>query len=191
MEETSSRELVRRYRAGSDTAARQIHDRYVRRLIALARTRLSPRLAARLDPDDIVQSAYRSFFIHARDGVFVFERAGDLWRLLAQITLNKLHHQVEHHSAQRRDANREQSQEAIAEWMATREPTNDEVVAAIDQLQSIMQRLNEPQRTILSLRLQGKSTTEIAAEINRSERTVRRILQEAEAFLSSELLENS
>lgn len=186
MTESSSKELVHRLEAGSSAAATRIHDRYVRRLIALARSRLSPRLAARLDPDDVVQSAYRSFFMHARDGAYVFERAGDLWCLLAQITLHKLHGQIEHQTAQRRNPDREVSQDEHLHPFMSAEPTSEAVVAAIDQLRVIMQRLNETERRILSQRLQGKSIPEIATDIQRSQRTVRRILQELEELMVRE-----
>ena len=103
MVDQTSKDLLVRYRAGDSRAANEIFDRYLRRLIELARKRISSKVARRIDPEDIVQSAYRSFFVHARDGDFVLQRANDLWRLLAGITLNKLHGQVERHTAQRRE----------------------------------------------------------------------------------------
>ena len=45
-------------------------------------------------------SAYRSFFIGAREGKFELRHAGDLWRLLVEVTLHKLYRSAEHHSAQ-------------------------------------------------------------------------------------------
>ncbi len=140
----------------------------------------------RIDPDDVVQSAYRSFFIHARNGAYVFERAGDLWRLLAQITLYKLHGQIEHQTAQRRNPEREMSQDQDLQSLMSTEPTSEAVIAAIDQLHLIMKRLSETERKIISFRLQGKSIAEIAADIQRSQRTVRRILQELEELMSRE-----
>ena len=58
--------LLERFRGGDDLAAAEIFDRYFQRLTALARSRLSPRLAQRTDPEDIVLSVYRSFFVDAR-----------------------------------------------------------------------------------------------------------------------------
>jgi RNA polymerase sigma-70 factor (ECF subfamily) len=81
-----SEELLRKYELGDLAAARQIHDRYAERLIAVARRLLSDKLAARIDPEDVVQSAYRSFFLRARDGQYVVRESGDLWRLLIAIT---------------------------------------------------------------------------------------------------------
>src|SRR5262249_40685711 len=84
--------LVKRWTEGDERAAAELVNRYTGRLLALARSHLSAKLAARLDPEDVVQSAYRSFFADARDDRFVLKRSGDLWRLLAAITLHKLQH---------------------------------------------------------------------------------------------------
>jgi hypothetical protein len=61
---------------------RRNHFSYANRLIALARSRLSSKLAGRIDPEDVVQSVYRSFFAEARAGRYHLDRGGDLWRLL-------------------------------------------------------------------------------------------------------------
>src|SRR5262245_47893734 len=62
--------LMDRCRAGSQSAAHEVFGHYLARLTALARTRISPRLASRFDADDVVMSAYRSFFVGLRDGDF-------------------------------------------------------------------------------------------------------------------------
>src|SRR5438034_4074023 len=48
-------------RSGDPEAARQLFEQYVDRLVALARRRLSRNLAGRVDPEDIVQSVFRTF----------------------------------------------------------------------------------------------------------------------------------
>lgn len=193
MDDPTSQELFARYRAGEDRAASEIFDRYVRRLIELARQRISPQLARRVDPEDIVQSAYRSFFIHARDGDFVLQRAGDLWRLLAGITLNKLHDQVERHTAGRRDIGRERGfemgdGETPALLAASNpEPTPDEAASLAEQLELFMARLSTVEGRILELRLQGETIQQIATAVDRSQRTVRRLLEQVQARLENKL----
>ena len=51
-----------------------------------------------------------------------------------------------------------------------------------------MAGLNPLSRQILELRLQGLSTEGIAAEVSRSERTVRRTLESLKSHLQSQLL---
>src|SRR5262245_24178849 len=140
MVDCASAELLERWRGGDPRAADELFTRYTAQLVALARSHLSPRLAGRLDPEDVVQSAYRSFFASADR--YVLNRSGDLWRLLAAITLHKLRHQVERHTAGRRSVDRELSLglgedgglpglDAVA---VAREPTPLEASAAVDEL---------------------------------------------------------
>jgi RNA polymerase sigma factor (sigma-70 family) len=178
-----SHQLLLRSRDGDEDASREIFERYLARLTALARSRLAPRLTRRTDPEDIVLSAYRSFFVGARDGRFVLQRSGDLWRLLVSITLHKLYRQVKRHSAESRDVQREKILEEAHAF--SREPTVDEAVALADELEAILKPLDPLLRRVLELRLQGQSLEEIAAITMRSERTVRRSLAELREAIAS------
>src|SRR5262249_61833539 len=86
--------LLARWREGDQQAAAEIFRRYVGRLIGIVQARLSAKLARRVDPEDVVQSAYRSFFAGARNGQYDLPLGRDLWRLLVAITLHKLPDQV-------------------------------------------------------------------------------------------------
>jgi RNA polymerase sigma factor (sigma-70 family) len=179
MHEPSSHALFDLYKSGDSNAAAEIYDRYVARLIGLVRKRLSGKLRRRVDAEDIVQSAYRSFFLAAREEQFVLEQAGDLWRLLVGITLNKLHGQVERHTAARRDVDREEqaaSTAAEAIEPAAPQPTPAEEVALFEQLQHVLKQLSPLAARVVELRLRGGTIDEVAEEIQRSQRTVRRIL---------------
>ncbi len=172
-----------RWRQGDQAAADEIFVRYTKRLLGLARRRLSPRMARDLDAEDVVQSAYRSFFVGARAGRYVLQRSGDLWRLLVGITVHKLQRQLERRSAQKRDAAREASgrqgsgPDVEAETLA-REPTPAEAAAFAETLENLLAPLTPVQRRMVALRLEGHSLEEIAAAVRRSERTVRRVLEE-------------
>ncbi len=180
--------LVNRWRAGDERAADDLFHRYVDRLLALARSRLSEKLAARFDPEDVVQSAYRSFFDKARSGSFAVERSGDLWRLLAAITINKLHHQIERNTAGKRGIDQEQG---ASSWLnqldlvetVTRDPSPSEAVALADEMELLMRDLAPHQRRMLELRLRGYTLEEIAVEVQRSERTVRRVMDQVKQTL--------
>ena len=184
--DSKSAELVARWSGGDEGAAREIFQRYVDRLTRLARVRLSAKLAARLDADDVVMSAYRSFFVGARDGRFTLKESGDLWRLLAEITMHKLYRAAAHHRAQRRAVARETSGDVMAgrlEDLISREPAPHEVAALADELEAIMAALPPVARRVLELRLQGDDVNEIAQEIRRSPKTVRRWLEVAKQLL--------
>lgn len=172
--------------AGDAAAADATFSRYVERLTRLARTRLSHKLASRLDPDDVVASAWRSFFVRAGAGHFALRRSGDLWRLLAAMTLHKLYRQVRHHSAERRSVDKEQSIDALADLAGPfdREPTADEALALSDEVESLMMQIDPFHRRVLELRLQGEPISEIAGATGRAERSVRRALQAIRELLT-------
>lgn len=190
MENDWSGDLLARWRAGDQQAAEELFRRYVKRLTALARARLSDKLAGRVDPEDVVQSAYRSFFADARAGQYDLQRGGDLWRLLVSITLHKLHHQVERMQTQKRSVEREASygtEDSLVILQGNRlsgEPSPVEAVALADELEQLMRPLDAMKRRILELRLQGYGLAEIAAQVHCGERTVRRVLKEVKDRLA-------
>lgn len=173
-EEEPTAEILDRYRRGDSAAADELFARYVERLTRLARARLSPMLAARTDPEDIVMSAYRSFFVGARAGRFTLSRSGDLWKLLATITLRKLYRQAR----RQRTAGRSSAMEtSLAENdVFGREPSPEEVVGLSDELEALLSRLDPLARRVVELRLQEESLATIAELTGRSERTIRRTL---------------
>jgi RNA polymerase sigma-70 factor, ECF subfamily len=172
------------WQRGDQQAARELYQLYAGRLIELARGRLSGKLAARVDAEDVVQSAYRSFFCGARDGLYHLERGDDLWLLLVGITLNKVRLRVRSHAAQKRAVEREQhfgsedSLLGLQAFVASREPSPLEAVALTDALEQLMRHLDPLDRRMLELRLQGYNLDEIASATDRSERTVIRTLEE-------------
>jgi RNA polymerase sigma-70 factor (ECF subfamily) len=183
MTDELSAELLARWQAGDQAAADALFTRYAERLLGLVRQRLSAKLARRIDPEDVLQSAYRSFFVGAREGRFALRRGGDLWRLLAAITLHKLRRQVECHTAAKRALEREGSDKEGAaglkldpQWL-TEEPSAETAAALADEVEHLMRHLVPLERRMLELRLQGWTFKEIAAETRRSERTVRRFLE--------------
>src|SRR5262245_6951733 len=97
------RTLIDMWRKGDENAARQIVDQYIDRLLVLARGHLHQRLRSRIDPEDIVQSVFRTFFTRLKDGQFVFAEQDDLLKLLVRITLNKTLRQIAYHKAAKRN----------------------------------------------------------------------------------------
>src|SRR6516164_2593979 len=73
-----------------DEAARRIWERYLPRLLTLARRHLDGRIRVLQDEEDVVQSMGRSFFNRVRRGDFGLGDRDDLWALLVTVTLNKV-----------------------------------------------------------------------------------------------------
>jgi RNA polymerase sigma-70 factor (ECF subfamily) len=190
--ETSPRSLVERWRQGDQKAAEELFQLYVARLVAIVGDRISRRFVRHFDPGDVIQSAFRSFFMGAREGRFEFERDGDLWRLLVAVTLNKLRIKVRSFRAEKRDVEREEYVPSLDELCAehaddlAREPTPVAAVALADEVDALMQALNPNERTMLEMRLQGYDLDEIARATGRCERTVRRVLDKVRALLQAQ-----
>jgi RNA polymerase sigma-70 factor (ECF subfamily) len=176
---------VARWRQGDQQAATELFQRYAERLIGLARHNLSSRLSQRLDPEDVVQSVCRSFFAGARDGRYVLQQSGDLWRLLVGITLNKLQDKCRRHTADKRSVDRERSfgsEDSLFGLQAqvlARDPSPEEATALVDMLEKLMSPFDAPQRRMIELRLQGYPLEEIAADTGHCRHTVIRVLKRA------------
>src|SRR5262249_38918113 len=148
-------------------------------------------LAQRVDPEDVVQSVYRTFFVDSRAGRYDLQRGGDLWRLLVAITFHKLQLQMKHNTRQKRSMHRQQtfggedSLLGMQAQLCTHEPSPVEAALLADQLDQVMRPLEPLQRRMLELRLQGYNLEEIAAATQRAQRTVRRALNQIKHRLES------
>jgi RNA polymerase sigma-70 factor (ECF subfamily) len=173
--------FVKSLRAGDPGATKEVFDQYVDRLVAMARKRISLRLASRIDPEDIVQSVFRTFFHRAKQGQFKFNAEDDICRMLARITVHKTLRQVAHHQAGKRDAGRDagsgdDSQDMVVNLLS-REPSPDEATQLLDQMEHFLAQLRPEDRKILELRMQGYSTLEIAQQLNITDRKIRRLME--------------
>src|SRR5262245_43248536 len=101
--------LMDQLRSGEDEAARMVFTRFATRLAGLARRNLDARLAVKVDPEDVVQSAYKSFFIRQRDGELEIGNWDGLWGVLTLITLRKCTDRARHFTAAKRDMGRERA----------------------------------------------------------------------------------
>ena len=171
--------LLRQCRQGDEDAATRLYTRYVNRLRALAEARCSRALARRVDPDDIVQSAFRSFFRGVRQGFYDVPEGEDLWKLLLVIVLNKIRAKGAFHRAAKRDVRLTES----VDWSQSA-PDDHPGSGDFDKvflrmvIQEALEQLDPRQREMVELRIQGHEVAEIATITGRSKRTVERILQE-------------
>jgi len=169
--------LVRRYRDGDSRAAEQIFEHFSRRLCPLAERHLSQKLAARVEGEDVVQSALRTFFARSAKGEFQIDSRAQLWQLLVKITVLKARQKARHHTAGKRDARKEQpvSDDWLVEY-ADREPGPEEAAALVDQIEALLQGLPPLYEHILQQRLQGCPVAEIANKCDVSRQTIYRAL---------------
>jgi RNA polymerase sigma-70 factor (ECF subfamily) len=180
---------------GETDAEAELVARYTQRLLELARKQLPERVRGRVDPEDVLQSVYRSFFRRLKGGKFAFEDSHDVWRLLATMTVYKARNSVRFHQRLRRDVRREMplQPEAAAggkQDPAWPEPDFGDVEVMFDCLEQLLKRLPENYREIVVRRLEGDSIEQIGLRIKRSRRTVLRVLAHVQD-LAAEQLESS
>jgi len=181
----SDRSLLRRFRGGQPDAATELYLRYAERLRALAAGQCAPDLAPRMDPDDIVQSVFRTFFRRAARGQYDVPEGEDLWKLFMIIALHKIRSAATFHRAAKRDVR------ATATGLTDVPPGQQ--LAAPDEMalttlrlviDELLGALPPSMRAIVELRVEGHEVEEIARRTRRSRRSVERALHEFRARLS-------
>jgi DNA-directed RNA polymerase specialized sigma24 family protein len=154
---------------------------------------LSRRLNSRLDADDIVQCVYISFFCHVRAGRYEFRTSGDVWRLLAVMTIRLINRQVQWHTVRKRSVYFEQNTTVLnagREWPPDRITlafAPDVIVALKDELSCLFAARPVHYRVIVHLRLNGEPIGAIARTVPCCQRTVHRVLARFKQELAERL----
>ena len=173
-------EWVARLQAREEAAARELFRRFTHQLVALARRQCGGALRHKVDPEDVVQSAYKSFFRRYGEGNLDVGNWNSLWGLLTLITVRKCAERAAYHRAECRDAAREVSpppDAAEASWhqALSREPTPEEAALLEETVEQLLAGLDVDERPVVELSLQGFTTQEISQQLDCPERTVRRL----------------
>ena len=178
-EQDSLADVLARLRGGDETAAGAIFQRFTAGLLAVARGQLESWVRRREDPEDVVQSVYKSFFGRQVRSPFELGCWSDLWGLLTLMTLRKCADRVEYLRAQRRDVGREvepTTEVGALCWEALdRAPTPEEAAVLTETVHQLLAGLDSDDRAIIELSLQGYTAEETRTRLGLSERTVRRV----------------
>src|SRR5580700_9062621 len=163
-------DLMARLRVGDRDAANEVFQRFARRLIGLARTHLDQLTRQKVDPEDVLQSVFKSFFPRQAGGAFDLDGWDSLWNLLVVLTLRKCGHKIRHFRTAGRDVQRETKPSAAEElgvgWEAlVQDPTPSAVLMLAESVEQMTRSLPDRQRPILSLSLQGYSPIEIGIQL--------------------------
>jgi RNA polymerase sigma-70 factor, ECF subfamily len=190
-EDVSDRTLLRRFQQGQTDASTELYIRYAQRLMAVAASQTSSDLAQRVDPEDIVQSVFRTFFRRATLGQYTVPEGEELWKLLLVIALNKIRATGAFHRAEKRDVKRTSGGESY-ELAIQSESGHDETALSLLRMvvEELLQDLPEAHRKIIELRIEGHEVNEIATAVQRSKRSVERELQEFRQRLQALIAED-
>lgn len=166
---------VRKRDSEAETA---LWDHYFKRVVRLARSRMSALQGTVYDEEDAAVSALRSMFrgIQAERFPELHDRH-NLWRILVLITKRKLRAQWRRETANRRTPEAVDAGDAelrIEEVIAD-EPTPDFVAEMMDETERLLAELDDDNlRRIAVMRMDGLTNDEIADRLGCASRTVRR-----------------
>jgi RNA polymerase sigma-70 factor (ECF subfamily) len=156
--------FIRRVRAGDERAAAELVERYEPAIRRVVRVRLrDPRLRRLIEPVDVCQSVFVSFFARAARGQYDLGSPDQLLRLLATIARNKLARQANRERAARRDQRRINPGAVLEDCPA---PGNSPSRQLADRelVEEARRRMSPEELRLLEWRGQGLSWAEIAAE---------------------------
>lgn len=180
--DVTDQELLDRWTQGDAAAADLLFERYSRRTWKLAENLIAQRLKPRFDGDDVVQSVFRTFLRHSREGSYQVEPAESLWKLLSAIARNKVSERVAFHLAQRRAIGREQSLAADPDdsgsdqLLAAMQPRVDDALALVEEVTAALSAFDPWAKQMFEHCLDGHTTSQIAELMGCSRWTVRRML---------------
>jgi RNA polymerase sigma factor (sigma-70 family) len=158
--------LIRGVRSGDPEAAAELvrlYEPYVRRAVRIEMR--DPRLRRVFDSSDFCQSVLASFFARLALGQFDLERPQQLLRLLATMARNKVASRARRAHITRRLERSLEDQACRAEFVLDPSPDPSRIVAGSDLLQAVRKRLSADERRLSDLRVDGRSWSEIAAEV--------------------------
>ncbi|MGL4514196.1 MAG: sigma-70 family RNA polymerase sigma factor [Lacipirellulaceae bacterium] len=191
--------LLARLRAGNAAAQRELWERYFRRLVALARTKLgnTPRAAA--DEEDVAIVAIEALLEGlARDRFPDLGRSGSVWALLAKIAAREAVNERRRQHALKRgggrvvsplrwDEDEPQSHAAPPAPIRSNEPIDQheppEAVALVHEaFERLMAACSDPMlRDVAQRRIDGWTNAEIAEDLGVAERTIERRVRRVRA----------
>lgn len=192
MDTGSVSQWIEQVKAGEESAAAHLWQRYQPQLLDIARRKLNGGRGPG-DEEDVVVDALASFFQRTKGGRFpdLQDREG-LWRLLVTITNRKAINQIAHENRQKRGSGNKPGQlheEATPQTSPDAAPDHAMIVA--ESLAALLESLSSDElREIAMAKLEGCSNQEIADQINYSvptvERRLRLIRSELQQYVESD-----
>jgi len=152
-------------------------DRYFQNLAEIARDQLGTVKTGAGDENDVALSAFYSFCQRLEEGRFEnLQGRDDLWKVLVVIVRRKAITWIRHETAEKRGGGKLYG-DAFLEDAVGAEPTPDFTVELLDELRHLLDVLRNEDGTLCLIamrKLEGYSSSEIAAELSVSPRTVER-----------------
>ena len=181
--EPSDQSLIAKIREGDDIAAEGLYRKYSDRIMGLVQSQMGELLRSVTEPEDIVQSVFKSVFRGVLSGAYEAPEGQTIWQLLAVISVNKVRRKARSQLAERRDVRRTSSLDSESEACLALD--NQEIELSVKEA---LQKLDPLDQIVVQYRLEGHTVEDIAAKTERSRRTIERSLQRIRDHLT-EMLE--
>jgi RNA polymerase sigma factor (sigma-70 family) len=151
----------------------RLFEEYLPKLVRVAEARISERFKGKFDENDIVGTVFRSVFRRWKEGKFKFDDDAEFWRLLVTVAKRKIYNKVRDYKTKIRSIDLEVADAASA-IVAAPDPDPADAAAFEESLAILGERLNQQEKEIFKLRMEGREYMEIADLLDISERHVRR-----------------
>lgn len=182
----------------NDSFASQVFRDYSHQLLQLANNQLGVQLHGKVSPEDVVQSALKSFFRRAKLlGIESDNTNTDtIWGLLSIITVRKCKKWETFFRCGKRDVKRELVSTDDSSFDHERHrpvagsPKVEDAIVATELIEHLLKNFTDRQQEMIILRIQGLSNEEIAERCRSSIRTVARTIAKAKSILAGLVLDD-
>jgi RNA polymerase sigma-70 factor (ECF subfamily) len=166
--------LVRRVREGDTTAASELVGRYERAVLRAVRSRLGQNMRRAMDSMDVVQSVHQSLLVGLRSQRFDMSSPAQLIALAVLMVQRKIaRHWRQIKQLPITGDTVTGSGGNPLDRVTSDEPAPAEVAAAGDLLDQLLLQLDELDRTLVRLKLDGHSSVEAATILGREPAFIR------------------
>lgn len=187
-EDLSFAELMQQVRAGNQDAVTQVFNSYIHRLVGLARKKLSDQTRQKTGSEVVAQSAMQSFLAKHTEEVDL-QSEESLWAVLLEITLRHCNKWNKRMVRAPKVAAIQPGSEGSGSGLEPvgDEPSPEESVALAELVDHMKTGLNERQRHVFDMRLDGYTLAEISEHIQLSLAMVHRIMEQVRAHVSKHM----
>lgn len=157
--------LLAAARSGDETAMQRLVSQYEPELRIVARHRLGPALRPHLDTIDLVQSVHRSLLIGLRANRFDISSPEKLIGLAVTIVRRKAAKHWRHLKRQQRLSSQDEAGDDFVDTMLSLQTPQTDVpadVATQEVLAQWLAGLDNIEKQLITMRLEGHSTAEVA-----------------------------
>lgn len=171
MDETDSdaelSDLLTRASRGEETAIAEMIARFEPEIRLIARRQLSAPLRPYVDSMDLVQAVHQDLLLGLRDGRFQFSSQGRLFALATLLIRRKSARLWQQHRRQQRQSGVRPAANPLADViLSLQDRDNPEFnVSQRDEIQHLLDQLSPEEQELITLRLEGYSTADVARQL--------------------------